>query len=72
MRPIKARAQDEKILAILTLRRHMMPSRVARTLGVTREKVIKVCADIKDADVKAGTKGNVETLYEILLHYPHR
>ena len=63
---------DELILDVLCLRRHQMPSQVARSLGITREQVIQICAEIKDADVKVSTKKNVETLYEILLHYPHR
>lgn len=71
MRPVKTRAQDEEILAVLDLRRRKMPSQVARTLGITRDQVIQICAEIRDADVKISTKKNVETLYEILLHYPH-
>lgn len=65
------RTSDAMILDVLTLRRHMMPSQVARTLGIKREKVIQICAEIRDADIKISTKNNVETLYEILLHYPH-
>jgi hypothetical protein len=66
------RAHDELTLAILDMRRHRMPAHVARHFKVTRERVIQICAQIKDADVKTSTKNNFETLYEILLHYPHR
>ncbi len=67
-----SRQHDDLILAILDMRRHRMPSYVARKYGVTRERVIQLCAEIKEADIKISTKKNVETLYEILLHYPHR
>lgn len=66
------RAHDELTLAILDMRRHRMPAHVAKQFGITRERVIQLCAQIKDADVRTSTKNNVETLYEILLHYPHR
>lgn len=69
---MSSRQHDDLILAILDMRRHRMPSHVARKYGVTRERVIQICAEIKAADVKISTKKNVETLYEILLHYPHR
>jgi hypothetical protein len=65
------RESDDLILAVLDLRRRKMPSQVAKKLGVTRDQVIQICAEIRDADVKVSTKKNVETLYEILLHYPH-
>lgn len=69
---MKLTEDDALILAVLDLRRHKMPAYVARRLGVTRERVIQICAEIRDADVKISTKKNVESLYEILLHYPHR
>ena len=49
-----------------------MTAHVAKKFGITREKVVQICAEIKNADIKISTKNNVETLYEILLHYPHR
>jgi hypothetical protein len=70
--PVKTRAHDERTLAILEMRHHRMPAHVAKKFGITREKVVQICAEIKNADIKISTKNNVETLYEILLHYPHR
>lgn len=66
------RVDDQFILDVLDLRRQKMPSYVARKFGITRERVIAICAEIRDADIKESTKKNVETMIEVLLHYPHR
>lgn len=70
--PIKSgREGDEMALMILHLRRHMMPSRVARELNITADEVRKVCKDVKNADIACSTKRKMEELYNIVLHYPH-
>ena len=64
---MNARQSDEKILAILALRKVKPPSYVARKFGLTGEHVIKTCRAIRDADIMYSDK---QEIGKIMLHYP--
>jgi hypothetical protein len=64
---MNARQSDEKILAILALRKVKPPSYVARKFGLTGEHVVKTCRAIRDADIMYSDK---QEIGKIMLHYP--
>jgi hypothetical protein len=64
---MNARQSDEKILAILALRKVKPPSYVARKFGLTGEHVVKTCRAIRDADIMYSDKKEIG---KIMLHYP--
>jgi predicted metalloprotease with PDZ domain len=66
------RPGDDFILLVLHLRRRWSAARVAREMGITPDRVREICQSVREADLKASTKKNVEKTDDIVLHYPHR
>jgi len=61
------RSEDEFILDVLALRRHMTNARVAKEFRIKPERVREICRTIKEADIRYSG----EKIDDILLHYPH-